>query len=505
MDGELEKIHSKETKPTGLLDFFKDRPQPKENGLGKGPFADGPVSASMVREVSKLRSAYPDTFDYTAYDKLFERYEGDDPRGGILFRSPLKLANFNASCTKCHYSLEIDTYGRGCVHNCSFCYAKDTLTKYGYWNRPQPFPVDITVIRKLFHKVFETDKNSKWRSVLERRIPFRVGSMSDAFMWIDKKYHVTYELLKILKYYRYPYIVFTRSDLVADDEYLKVIDPTLAAVQFSIAGDDERLTRLLEPGAPSVERRLAALKKLAEANVWTTVRVNPLFPTYPDGYFSDKARLTKTFKGRDIPKFPLLDIDDPGRFFDKLCEAKVPTVLPGFVRLSGYSVNVIAETTGINFNEFFRPEIASQGKAGNREKNFSDSEIAYYYARLHSEAAKRGIRFSTCYIGNGIKDYFQYQHLWTNKTDCCDARPNVKGFGSSCQDIPWSEREKFSNQEFQFQRGKAIDESMSDLPVGDGRALDAKFFEAKDAIMKKWQPPTKSESRNSGESAPISD
>jgi DNA repair photolyase len=444
----------------------------------------------MFLKVRKLNSAYPDTFDYSAYDQLQKRYDGDEPRGGILFRSPLKLGNFHSSCTKCHYSLEIDTYGRGCIHNCSFCYAKDTLTKYGYWNRPQPFPVDISVIRELFHKVFETDKASKWRSILERRIPFRVGSMSDAFMWIDKKYRVTHELLKILKYYRYPYIVFTRSDLVADDDYLKVIDPALAAIQFSIAGDDERLTRILEPGAPSLARRFAALKKLAEAGIWTTVRVNPLFPTYPDGYFSNRAEVTNRFNGREIPKFPLLDIEHPERFFDQLSAAKVPTVLPGFVRLTGYSVNVIAETSGINFNEFFRPEIANSGKGGNREKYYSDPEIAYYYKRLHSEANKRGIRFSTCYIGNGIKDYYQYQKMWANPSDCCDAQSNVKAFGSSCQEISWEDRARFTTQRFQYERGKATDESMASIQtkVGEGGALGEEFFVAKEAIMKKWTP-----------------
>ena len=33
--------------------------------------------------------------------------------------------------------------------------------------------------------------------------------MSDAFMWMDKKYRVTLELLKILRFYHYPYLIFT--------------------------------------------------------------------------------------------------------------------------------------------------------------------------------------------------------------------------------------------------------------------------------------------------------
>src|SRR5690606_9008928 len=109
----------------------------------------------------------------------------------------------------------------------------------------------------------------------------RIGSMSDAFMWMDKKYRVTLELLKILKFYDYPYIIFTRSDLVADDEYMQAMAPRLASVQMSISSLNMSLTRQLEPGAPAPERRLQALQKLAQNGFWTTVRINPLFPIYP--------------------------------------------------------------------------------------------------------------------------------------------------------------------------------------------------------------------------------
>jgi DNA repair photolyase len=109
--------------------------------------------------------------------------------------------------------------------------------------------------------------------------------MSDSFMWIDRKYKVTQELLKILRHYKYPYIVFTRSDLIATDEYMSLMDQNLVSVQFSMCGGNEALTRKIEPGAPGVQRRLEALKVLSENGFWTTVRVNPLFPIYPDGYF----------------------------------------------------------------------------------------------------------------------------------------------------------------------------------------------------------------------------
>ena len=45
----------------------------------------------------------------------------------------------------------------------------------------------------------------------------------------------------------------------------------------------------------------------------------------------------------------------------------------------------------------------------------------------------------------GAKDYFQYQDLWSNKKDCCDARGKVETFQASSNDIPWDTRMKHAS------------------------------------------------------------
>jgi DNA repair photolyase len=404
----------------------------------------------MWEEISALGSAYPDTFDYSIYDQLYERFDGSAPREGVVYKTTFRLVNFHSSCSKCHYAFELDTYGRGCIHDCIYCYANQQLTAHGAWNRPIPFPVDLAEIRKIFFTVFETSKKSKWRSILERRIPLRLGAMSDPFMWLDKKYRVTYELLKLLRFYKYPYLIFTRSDLVADDAYIDVMDSSLAGVQISISGGDEKLTKILEPGAPSVERRLAALRKLKSVGFWTTVRLNPFFPIYPDGYFTDEPSIRQRFGGRkNAPKFDLFDWE----FLDRIAEQEVPSVLAGFVRLSPWALNNLKKSLGFDFSIFFKPDVLQ----GRGDRHYSDSEIAFYYTKLRSECESRGLRFGTCYIGNGQKDYFQYQHLWSNLGDCCDARGNVQEFRSSSQDVGWNERSRFSAKKWMVETSMSED------------------------------------------------
>ena len=439
------------------------------------PSMAGPIEKKMRIILSKLDgSRYPDTFDWGIYDKIAARYGEEQPRGGVVFNTTLKLVNHHASCSKCHYAFEIDTYGRGCTHNCIYCYAKDQLSSHGYWNRPMPFPVNIADIRRTFYTVFETNKSSKWREILEKRIPIRIGSMSDSFMWMDKKYGVTKELLKILAFYRYPYIVFTRSDLVGTQEYMDLLDEDLASIQMSISGGNEELTRTIEPGSPSVKRRLAALKVLGESGFWTTVRINPLFPIYPDGYFTDPESIRQRFGSREkCPKFELFDWD----FIAELKEAKVPSVLAGFVRLSSRAVSNMSRETGIDFKTFFKPEIFRV----NGDKHYSDSEIAFYYKKIQVESARLGLRFNTCYIGNGAKDYYQYQNLWDNKSDCCDARGNVPSFKTSSQDVPW---------DFRIKEAPSKDAALESNRIES--ALDAEYFPspAQESLLQKSEVET---------------
>lgn len=410
--------------------------------MEKNPFTNQPMpSKSMRKTLLSLRSGYPDAFDWSLYDRLHDRFAGKKIRGSTVFKTPIKLVNHHYSCTQCHYAVEVDSYGRGCTHNCAYCYAKERLEFRKFWNNPIPFPADLSLLRKMFSEVFETDRKSKWRPILEKRIPLRIGCMSDSFMKMDKKYGVTLELLKILGYYSYPYIIATRSDLVADEDYISVMSTKLAAIQFSIIGINEKITKQLEPGAPSVAKRLNAAHELRKAGFWVAVRLNPLFPTYPDGYFTDQKEIIERFGSLEsCPRLSAFDIERVSDFVGRVKEANVPTIIAGFVRLSPNAIKRIGEITEVPFRTFFRLE--TYKTSGN--KRYSDSEIGYYYKKIKETCDNHSIRFTNCYIGNGEKDFYQYQNLWSNRIDCCDAVGNVNSFLASSQQITWNTRKRMA-------------------------------------------------------------
>src|SRR5580700_1346396 len=116
----MDLIDPEAEKPKTNLILAPDAPVSLDS-FSKGPF-NGPLSGPMWQKVTALGSKMPDTFNWKIYDNLFAKFGDNQPRGGVVFKTGLKLVNHHSSCTKCHYAFEIDTYGRGCIHNCAYCY-----------------------------------------------------------------------------------------------------------------------------------------------------------------------------------------------------------------------------------------------------------------------------------------------------------------------------------------------------------------------------------------------
>lgn len=399
------------------------------------PKVPTPVSDKIINNANKLKSLsrYDCQYDFEIYRKLELRFGENQPRGSIIFNSPFKLVNSHTTCQQCLYSFEIDTYGRGCTHDCVYCYAKAELTVHGWWNKPFPMPIDISEVWKTFYTVFETNKASKWREVIEKKVPLRIGSMSDSFMHMDRKYKVTQELLKILNFYEYPYVIFTRSDLVADDDYIELLNPKLCSIQMSIASIDDELNKQIEPGTPSAKRRLKALEKLVQAGFWTTVRINPFIPMYADGYYTD-------------PEFDKINMPKPFHFssyemIDEIAKTGCKSILTGVVRLSSYSINQMEKATGRELRNFYKEDV----KKNSRDFHYSDKEVRAYYERIQIRCLQNNIEFTTCYIGNGEAQFWRDQDLWSNKADCCNIKGKVEAFKTDSRQIEWSLRLKHTN------------------------------------------------------------
>lgn len=191
-----------------------------------------------------------------------------------IYKSPLNIPRTGHEIVTCHYPLRLDTYS-GCSHNCTYCYARNLLAKMGYWNPIRP--ADPKQIRKYFENP-DSIGDRRIREALKRRLPVRLGGLTDCFQPKEKDAKVTLEVLKILSEYQYPHMIVTKSDLVAREKYIEVLDPELSYIQVTVVSNNKDTTGKIEQGAPPTEQRLQAIKKLSEKGFFVAGRISPIIP-----------------------------------------------------------------------------------------------------------------------------------------------------------------------------------------------------------------------------------
>ena len=91
-------------------------------------------------------------------------------------------------------------------------------------------------------------------------------------------------MLEVLRETRHPLTITTKSDRVIRD--IDLLAPMaaegLAAVSVSITSLDPRVAMTIEPRAPHPERRLKAVRALADAGVPVYVSIAPVIPAITD-------------------------------------------------------------------------------------------------------------------------------------------------------------------------------------------------------------------------------
>ena len=161
---------------------------------------------------------------------------------------------------KCHYNARLDTFGCGCSHDCSYCYAKSLLDFRGLWDAKEPSVADI---RKVERRIAKLPKDSI----------IRLGGMTDCFQPLEQELRVTREVIRLLNQYGIGYLIVTKSDLVC--EYMNMMDKRKAHIQIST-------TWIPCEKAVSTERRIKAIETLYGAGFDVAVRLSPYVPQFVD-------------------------------------------------------------------------------------------------------------------------------------------------------------------------------------------------------------------------------
>ena len=169
---------------------------------------------------------------------------------------------------KCNYPTRLDTYGCGCQHDCKYCYAKSLLNFRGLWDAQNPAVVELSALSKEIKK-------------LPRDKVVRLGGMTDCFQPAERLHRNTYKAIRLLNQRRISYLIVTKSALIAEQEYLDILDKDLAHIQITVTSTDDKKAAEYEKASPPSER-IKAIQKLQAAGFDVQLRLSPFIPQYID-------------------------------------------------------------------------------------------------------------------------------------------------------------------------------------------------------------------------------
>jgi DNA repair photolyase len=213
-------------------------------------------------------------------DWLDEREWVDDGapplRTTVTVEHPKTIINRNTS-PDVPFDRSINAY-RGCEHGCIYCFARPS---HAYHDLSPGLDFET----KLFAK---PDAPALLRAELMKpgysARPIAMGTNTDPYQPIEGKWRITRALLEVLTECDHPASITTKSDRVTRD--IDLLAPMaakgLTGVALSITSLDPKIARTLEPRAPHPEKRLAALKKLADAGIPAFVSLAPVVPGITD-------------------------------------------------------------------------------------------------------------------------------------------------------------------------------------------------------------------------------
>lgn len=222
---------------------------------------------------------------------------------------------------------------RGCQHGCIYCDTRSECYKVGDISKVSVKTNALELLRK--------ELASK-----KQKGTIGTGSMNDPYMPLEKETELCRRALQIIRDFRFPAHIITKSDLVVRDaDILQDISNTYAAVSFTITSSDDRLSQKIEPHAPVSSDRFKAMEQLAKKGIYTGVTLMPVLPFISDMSWNIDAivRMAKDHGASYvIPMFGLTLRKGSRDYFYNALDAKFPGVKPQYESRYGDSYECLS-------------------------------------------------------------------------------------------------------------------------------------------------------------------
>jgi DNA repair photolyase len=167
---------------------------------------------------------------------------------------------------------------RGCEHGCIYCYARPS---HAYLGLSPGLDFETRLFYKPQAAKLLAAELSKKGYICR---PIALGSNTDPYQPVERKLGVTRSILEVLRDFRHPVTIVTKSALIQRDLDIlaEMARDRLAMAAISVTTLDRKLARVMEPRAAAPERRLETIAVLAAAGVPAGVMSAPMIPALND-------------------------------------------------------------------------------------------------------------------------------------------------------------------------------------------------------------------------------
>ncbi|MBR9649692.1 PA0069 family radical SAM protein [Thalassobius aquimarinus] len=219
-------------------------------------------------------------FERFQREPIADSWDGDESlpvvRTEVREERPRSVITYNRS-PDLPFDRSINPY-RGCEHGCIYCFARPSHAYLGLSPgldfetrlvaRPGAAEVLASELRRPSYKV----------------APIAIGTNTDPYQPVERDMEVTRSCLQVLREFRHPVAVVTKGTLIERDIDIlsDMARDGLVRVGISVTTLDSVLSRRMEPRVPSPKRRLAVIRRLADAGVPVRIMTSPIVPGLSD-------------------------------------------------------------------------------------------------------------------------------------------------------------------------------------------------------------------------------
>jgi DNA repair photolyase len=130
---------------------------------------------------------------------------------------------------------------------------------------------------KLFRARGRRPEGGDIQRAVSMEMPLRLGIRFEDFLPVERKRGVSLDLLNFLAGEAYPVMINSKSDLLAEEKYIRALsdNPAGAAVHITLISSNDVFLKAMEPGAPSYQKRIATMAALQSAGIRVVARIEP--------------------------------------------------------------------------------------------------------------------------------------------------------------------------------------------------------------------------------------